>query len=514
MKTTSDAESGRRVLFILAAASLVALDLAWQWWLVAAAPYPARYDYDEGVYAATAAAAADGNPLYTSAFLSQPPLLIGVLAHTFTTFGRSLASARGTVVAFSSLWLAGLAAIAVRTGGFRAAVWAVAIAASAPAFVVASHTVQMEGPAEVFAALSVALGFAAGLRTRHDAGSMRAALWASAGVAAGLAVMTKLTALTCFAPLIVVLVWRNPETPARRRTAFAALLAGGAALAAVAALVCTRSLSMEMWRQTVTFHTAVARLNPPDLSRTGALLAAFAAANWFSVALGLAGLASVLPRWRYRDFDLRAAEPGGVAAAVSRRAVAVWLAVDVAALLVWRPLWPHHFAILVTPLAVLAALTAEIIWRRAGLTGPRGSMRQGWWASPLVPVALTAVWLFPLTATIAAAVPEGSATLQAAVAQTGLAVPPAAEVVTDDPLVAFLANRSILPTLCDTSEMRMRAGWLTVTALRAALRDPRVRGIVLWRGTFRRMAPEFVNDAMNRFPRRWTAAPGRLILAR
>jgi len=146
MKTASGVRSEGHSTILLAVALLVSLHLLWQAWLVAAAPYPARYDYDEGVYAQTAAAAAAGARLYATVFLSQPPLLIGVVARTFHAFGRSLPSARGVIVAFSVLWLAGLAAIAARGGRSRTAVWAVAIAGSAPASVLASHTVQMEGP--------------------------------------------------------------------------------------------------------------------------------------------------------------------------------------------------------------------------------------------------------------------------------------------------------------------------------------------------------------------------------
>jgi hypothetical protein len=62
--------------------------------------------------------------------------------------------------------------------------------------------------------------------------------------------------------------------------------------------------------------------------------------------------------------------------------------------------------------------------------------------------------------------------------------------------------------------MRMRAGWVTAATLRAALADPQVRGIVLWRGTFRSMAPAFVEDAAKQFPHRWTFAGGRGIFAR
>lgn len=480
--------SEARPIIFLIAAILLSVHVIWQMWLVLAAPYPAHYDYDEGVYAETAAAAAAGHRLYTPVFLSQPPLLIGVLAHTFGLFGRSLVSARAVIVGFSVLWLASLAAIAARGSRPRAALWAVAIAGSAPALAAASHTVQMEGPSEAFAALAVALGLAAcGERSVDSIGRGETLRWGMAGVAAGLAVMTKFTAATCLIPLAVALAETRPAV-LRGITVRAAALAAGGALAAGATIVWIGSPPAEVWRQTVVFHSAVAGVNAVDPGRTLSLLLAFTAANWLLVVLGLAGLVYGAGVWR--------------AGAAPQRAVAAWLAADLVAVYLWRPVWPHHLVILVTPLAVLAAAAVE--------GGRRGAPR----VRTAVAGILLIAWLAALTATAAASAPETSALLHAAVRQTARSVPAGAWVLSDDPIVPFLAGRDVPPALCDTSEMRMRARWLTAGTLTAALADPRVRGVVLWRGTFRASFPRFVDEASRDFPRRWTAGGGRQILAR
>lgn len=502
MKAAPRARFDGPAMIFLAVALLVTLHAVWQAWLVAAAPYPAVYDYDEGVYAESAAAAAGGGQLYTGVFLSQPPFLIGVLAHAFAAFGRSLASARGVVVAFSALWLAGIAAIAGFAPGSRAAVWAVAIAAPAPAFVLASHTVQMEAPAEALAALAVALSLAAAGR---DGGTGQVpwastARWSAAGLAAGLAAMTKFSALTCLIPLAMAAATGAGTASPRRTAARAASVAGGAALGAAAVLAWTGSPPAAMWRQTVAFHGAVARVTSIDPGQAAALLSGFAQANWLAVALGLAGFAYTLGTWR------RAPDP--------RRAVAAWLAADVAAVLLWRPVWAHHLAILMTPLAVLAAGAAEAVRHRAAQIGAAASIRPRRTAARLAAGALIGGWLVALAATCAAARPEISAPLRAAAAQIRRAVPAGGSVVADDPLIAFLAGRTVPSALCDTSEMRMRAGWLTARTLTAALADPQVRGVVFWRGTFLRLVPGFVDEAAKRFPRRWAAGAGRLILTR
>jgi 4-amino-4-deoxy-L-arabinose transferase-like glycosyltransferase len=518
MNGASDAQSARRAMVVPATVLAVILYAAWQAWLVAAARYPAHYEYDEGVYAQTAAAASAGSRLYTAVFLSQPPLFIRILAHAFGTFGSSLGTARDVVVVFSVLWLAALAVIAARASGSRAALWAVAIAASAPAFVAASHTIEMEGPAEAFAALAVALGIAAAAASEGHSGRtgwLAGALWGSAGAAAGLAVMTKFTALTCFVPLAVVLTIADPHRPARTAAACAAPFLGAAALAAIAAQISAGGLSTEMWRQSVAFHGAVARATPLDLRRTASLLAGFAAVNWFVTALALAGAASALAWWRRGPRAPHRTEREHHIYAVTCRAIAAWLVADIAALVLWRPVWPHHFAILLTPLIVLAAAAVEMLWRR----GPGAAAAAIFAPSRRTSLAITggtvmAAWLLALITTITAARPAVSQAVRAAATQTRLAVPPAAQVVTDDPFIAFLAGRQVPPQLCDTSEMRMRTGWLTVSALNASLAEPRVGGVVLWRGTFRRMAPQFVAGAEKQFPRRVSLTADGEILAR
>lgn len=508
MKTASEVRSERRSprsTILLVVALLVALHVSWQAWLVASAPYPAQYDFDEGVYAETAAAAAAGNRLYTAVFLSQPPLFIGVLAHTFGTFGRSLAAGRGAALGFSVLWLACLAVLAARGSRPRAALWAVAIAGSAPAFVTASHTIQMEGPSEALAALAVALGLTT------DGGPNRTSRWGlgewqrwgAAGLAAGLAVMTKFTAVTCLVPLAVAVLTADRAISPKRLIARAATLTAGAFVAAAAAVIWTGSPLPAMWQEAVVFHGAVARAIGADPGRTAALLLDFAVANWFLVALGLAGVAGAAAGGQRC--------PGGGG---QRGAVAAWLAADLVAVFLWRPVWAHHLVIFVTPLAVLGAAAVETIWRgaeRAGGTSPR-PVHSG--APRLAAGTLILCWLAALAGTGAAVVPERSGSLAAAAGRAAQRVPAGSWIVADDPMVAFLAGRDVPPPLCDPSEMRMRAGWLTEGTLTAALADPRVHGVVLWRGTFRRFFPEFPADASKDFPWRWTAENGREILTR
>jgi 4-amino-4-deoxy-L-arabinose transferase-like glycosyltransferase len=475
----------RRFPAILLALGLLAAHVAWQTWLVGADRYPAAYDYDEGVYAETAWAAESGARLYARVFLSQPPLLIGVLSRAYRTFGPTLPTARGVVIGFSVVWLLSLAGIAAAAGPRRAGLWTVAAALSAPAFVMASHTVEMEAPAEALAALAVALSLAGCARAGRNggAGSM---WWTAAGVAAGLAVMTKVTALTCLVP-VTAAAWRHPRNGA---IAAAGIVAGAAAVVAW-----TGAAPDAMWSDAAVFHAAVARAMPFDPARALALLEGFARGNWSVTVLGVAGLALTV-RTLYRPGTARVSRPG--------RLAAVWLAADLAAVLAARPLWPHHLVILISPLAVLAAVAIE-----AGVLRPvrAGGVRAA------AAIVLVAAWMAAVAAAAAALAPAASAPLARAAAYVRAEIPPDGQLLADDPMIAFLGGRTVPPALCDTSEVRSQSGWLTATMLRAAAGDPRVAGVVLWRGTFRRLFPAFVAAAARDFPHRW-AAGGAVILSR
>ena len=77
-------------------------------WLVvgqARVPVPLEYDYDEGVYAATADAVAHGGRLYHDVFLSQPPLFVLAIRAMFGVWGTSLATARSAAVVLAVVWL-------------------------------------------------------------------------------------------------------------------------------------------------------------------------------------------------------------------------------------------------------------------------------------------------------------------------------------------------------------------------------------------------------------------------
>ncbi len=464
-------------LWTLAAISLILAHTGWQVWQVALAPYPAQYDYDEGVYAEAAAAAAGGVPLYTGVFLSQPPLLILALGETYRATEPSLVAARDSVVVFSALWLLALFLVLAGDGRPRAGVLAILAVLGNPAFLTSAHTVQMEAPSEALAATAVALAVW-GLRR---SGML---WWTAAGAFWGLAMMTKPTAAVSIVPLVGAVLAGTPRpgpSPAWGRRAGA--LVAGVILALTPFLPAISS--KPFLAQALAFHVALARHLGPDPAGHALTTVRFLGAGRpLSIAAGL-GVGLALTEGR----------------ALARLFVA-WLAAALAAVLALTPLWPHHLVLLLSPLALLAGTALDCLMDRV----PR--MARGVAATAGI-AAVVVYWVAGVSAGGAAA---SSRDLREMSMRIATAVPRTAYMVTDDPLVAFLAGRSIPPEVIDTSVARVHAGELSEGALWAALRSDKVQAVLFWRGTFQREFPGLASRAAAVFPIREPAGDGRLLL--
>ncbi len=113
---------------------------------------------------------------------------------------------------------------------------------------------------------------------------------------------------------------------------------------------------------------------------------------------------------------------------------------------------------------------------------------------------------------IAAGVPGSSRDLVHAVAEMTRRLPADAAVLTDDPMVPFLAHRRVPPALADTSVARFRSGDLSLPVLRRALQDSRIGGVLLWRGTLQHEVPGVLPAAATRFAVRVDLGRGRMLL--
>jgi hypothetical protein len=106
---------------------------------------------------------------------------------------------------------------------------------------------------------------------------------------------------------------------------------------------------------------------------------------------------------------------------------------------------------------------------------------------------------------------SASPPLWAAVARIAAAVPPEGEVLTDDPMLPFLARRPVAGRLIDTSLTRIWSGQIDEDGLDAALSGDRTDAVVFWRGTFRDYFPRLEAAAAALFRDRIQSRPGRVL---
>jgi hypothetical protein len=458
---------------------LVALTL--RFWPLGAA----STEYDEGVYWQSLRAMSLGHPLFSSIFSSQPPLFLLSIYPFYLLFGSSLAAARAAVMLFS---LAGLLAIymAGRTiSGRWVGLAALALLALDPLYLMGSHTLEAEVPAVACAGASVALAAHAVRR----AGDRRRWLAGGAGLLLALGCGIKLFDVAALAPVALYLLapagaaltdaagrLRWPGGPTFRRalrSALPDLLAGAAgALIGVALVVLPFAGQWPaLYDQVVRFHLAAAR----------------------SLSIGMYANLLLLSRETVELPLALLATAGALAALAVRRwrilPPALWACASFVVLVRQQPLFPHHVALLIPPLALTAAVglpsLAEIL--PAALGAGRGMLTdaRGRGALAVMLAGVVLVWSVGAT-TVQSATPPAAAPCPSAAAARALAAStqPGDLVVADDQYIAALASRDVPPQLVDTSLVRIQSGYLTTTQLETAIQAPDVRAILFCSGRF------------------------------
>lgn len=402
---------------------------------------------DDWRYTACARLTAHGYHLFTQVFSAQPPVLFWSLAGGMQLFGDSLRGGQITEWLFALVGLGSAALIAyLLAGRFSGAVTALALAIS-PAFLVYSHAVEAEGPMMALGAL----GLAAQLlyhRTRYRP------LLVLAGLAISGAILTKLFALEYLAPALVLLY--PYRTGLRRALQDASLFLAAVAIPVVLdfALIAPAA----QWAQVVAMHDRMISYAFPGLIPAPQLLLRFLQLDIGLALLGAAGLVLVALRRPCREAAF----------------LWLWLVGSVLMLMTFHPLFPHHLAILLAPLAVSGGVAAGTLVRAPILLAAL-ALLYAVFLPHLVRVDrhLLVPGPSPAVATLASFVQARSSPTQL--------------VAVDDLAVADVAGRLVVPPLCDPSNVRMDAGYLTYHDLVIATRQYRPRLVVSSFGIYARV---------------------------
>lgn len=463
-----------------------------------------RWDWDEGVYALTAAAVLEGHALYADVISSAPPLFVASLVWAFRLLGQTVEAGRAVVVLYSALGLLGVGLLAREWGGRLAGLVAVAVLAIAPHFYVLSRTIIADIPSMGLASLAL---WAA---VRYERTGRRGWL-AFGGLVLSLGVLLKLTA-GLVGPVIVLLalsrdlrrglVWREAAVSmALLALAFAVPL--GVCLAAFAPDRLVEQVVGILIQQRGTFA--------PDPAANAQMVFRYLLRDNFNIALNrgmtlmsLAGVAALSLRGR-RDALFWVA----------------WMAVVLVVLVTYAPLWPHLLSPVLFPLAVGAGVAVGELhrWISMARRGDAPGAKSVPTLALVLCIAGLVAYLYDLPGLVAengrrGRAPGGEAE-QAVLGVLEQRTEVGDYVVTDEPLLAFVARRGMPPSLIDCSIVRMATGSLQVADFMQAMETYRPAAVVLWNADrFPVYMPGYVSWVEQHYALVWEGDGGRRLLAR
>jgi hypothetical protein len=413
--------------------------------------------FDEGVYLVSLEDMRHGAALGTDIFTSQAPLFYVLLRLIGLVFGVSVTGVRLGIVTVDALAVVFAYLLGRRlagTAGGLACAGMIAVAPKLPSFggrIYADPAAMM---------LVIAALWLASTRRSLPAGAVLAA-----------AVLVKFDALTALPTFLLLL-----GMPRRRLRAAGEALAGAAVLGGIVAIVFASDLG-SIWADSVSYHW--------DSSDITGLIGRHEFKNFFAPTtpftwLTAAAILLTPLAWRRLWF--------------------LWLWALFASIFVleYQPLRDNHVLMLPYAFAIPAGVSL-------GLAAQRLQLRFLAVAAAAAAVVLAAGWVQQLHRVRLDRTPEDPR-LVAAAAKLARLAPPGSFVISDQPIVAFLAHRRVPGNYVDTSSLRFDTGSLTdIEVLNDAAR---VSAVVAGRAFYERK--ELMTDLGLTFPHK-LVLPGAVI---
>ena len=417
--------------------------------------------WDEAVYLGQTDALAHGQKLGTQVFTAQPPGFHWLLLAVARIGGLGIDQLRLANLALALVGLLAVYVTARAVAGPVAGLAAAALLSIAPAYPTFAAEISADLPGCVLAAVSLAC-FVAPTRRRR--------LWLVAGgLLFAAAELVKLDAFILVLPVAAYCATRRIR-PADLGIASVAACAGFAAAAA--------GLGSELpavWRSAVSYHVAARRVGgsiSPNEHELTSFFHPHQPFTWLAV-IGFAAAIALRPRTKLPLWPL-------------------WATAVVSVLfLLWhRPIRDNHMVLLAVALApaVGASLAVAAVQRRRPVV-----------IGALVLALLAAYVQDTRHAERQTALMPG---LTWAAKKVEAAVPPGQLVVSDHPIVPFLAHRQMPGQTIDSALLRFSTGYLTDGDVLHAIAEYHVPVVVVGRSFYTR--PRILAALARQFPKHRT----------
>jgi 4-amino-4-deoxy-L-arabinose transferase-like glycosyltransferase len=411
--------------------------------------------FDEGVYLNSLRALQRGAPLGTKVFASQPPGYYLLLRLDAFLFPGSLTGLR---LGFLLLGLAGCVSVfllgRLYSGVFGGAMAALLFIAAAPVLHLVSRT-SADSAAVSLSLVGIAL-VAYAWQGRISRGWLALLLSLAGGAALAAASTIKLDGVFAVVAVCLLAAVVRPHL----RLLLAALGGGLATLAGI--LAPFAEVAPQLWRSVVSFHFVARNVRGVTLAggTSGLRNNAVNIASAFELRTNVVAWLILIGASGLLIHGLRGTD---------RRIL--WLLawpLAVLAFLLWQtPLFSQHVVLLAGASAVPAgvgfAYAARVRdWRRR-------------LAIALAATAALAAYAYPAVQPVQ---PEPAPVARATRVVRAASSPGSYVVATDEPIVAFLADRPVPPALVDTSWVRLLTGSLTRREVLAVLRSDHVTAVL------------------------------------
>ncbi len=428
---------------------------------------------DEGVYSSAALAMRDGALPFRQVFSAQGPLHLPLVYVFDLLGGRALNSPRTLSVVSGLVVTVAVYAIGRRIGTRESALLAAALVTTTGSILWTTAPLTGDGPAAALTALAVLGAFA----WRDKPSSARAIL---TGIAMGAALAVKVLVAVAAIPIgLIFLLERG------RRGVRDLATAVGAAIVVIVASTLPWGISRVI-DQSITYHTKGPRLETvhQQFNKLVTTLPSRDLPLVAAVVIGILAAVLVAPEVSTDGSPApgvgaarRPRQAGGTRRRRARRGrllssattgdrardvwiIAAWLVPLLVLLVFEKNMWRPHIAAVALPLALLVALRPPPLrWFAIALI-----FLVPWWAIHLHNI----VWPAPLGGD------------EAAVVAQLRALPKGAWAISDEPGLAWRADRRVPAPLVDGSVLRIDEHLVTTRTIADAAADARVCAVVVW----------------------------------